>query len=481
MPEPKQIRGARRTSAHVYHEGAKTYLILSVSRTIGSAKHFLVTRLRRRAGINEGQADMDAKTGSQREMKVVIIGAGIVGLMTALEIQRENRQVVIVDPAEPGGRQAASYGNAGWISPAAIMPVSVPGLWRRIPTFLIDRSGPFAIRWLHLPHLLPWLLRFIWAGRNWKKIEECAKVRFELCRHSPRDHQNVAAEAGVNHLIEQKGHLLLCRDKSEVANDFAWNMHRQFGVKFTELHNADLRKCEPNVSERYQYGVLIEEGCHCTDVRAYCEAIAKLIRERGGEFIRAQATGFEISSGRLTGVRIGELVLKCTQAVVTAGVGSKKLAAEAGEHVPLESERGYHVVIADGGNTVIHPIMPSDGKMAITPTSQGLRIAGQVELASIDAAPDWRRAKILYRWASLVFHVSIESTKAVDQWMGHRPSTPDGLPCIGAAGSCDGLFYGFGHGHSGVTQAPATAKLIAKLVAGQQPHFDISAMAAHRF
>lgn len=130
-------------------------------------------------------------------------------------------------------------------------------------------------------------------------------MRFELCRHSPIDHKNVAAEAGVNHLIEQKGHLFVCRDKSEVANDFGWNMCRRFGIKFRKLEKADLQKCEPNISDRYQYGVLIEEGCHCSDVRAYCEAIAELIRKRGGEFIRAQATGFEISSGRLTGVRTG--------------------------------------------------------------------------------------------------------------------------------------------------------------------------------
>ncbi|MCK1299697.1 FAD-dependent oxidoreductase [Bradyrhizobium sp. 134] len=180
-------------------------------------------------------------------------------------------------------------------------------------------------------------------------------MRHDLCRHRPRDHQNVAAEAGVNHLIGQKGHLFFCRDKSEIANNFAWNMHRRFGVKFTELHKTNFRKCEPNISERYQYGALIDEGCHRTDVKAYREAIAELIRKRGGAFVRTQATGFGNSSGRLTGVRIGELVVKMRASRYNGRYWFEEIGGR--DHVPPEAERGYHVVIADGGKTVIHPIM----------------------------------------------------------------------------------------------------------------------------
>lgn len=416
-----------------------------------------------------------------QKTKVAIIGAGIVGLMTALEIQRTGRPVVLIDPGEPGGRQSASYGNAAWISSSAIMPISVPGMWRQALRFLTNRSGPFVICWAYLPRLLPWLLRFVRAGRKWAQVEECAKVRFELCRDSPKDHQDVAAEAGVSHLIEQKGQLVIYRDRSEfLADAFVWKLRQRFGVKFTELDSVDLHALEPNVSERYQYGVWVE-GSHCTDLKAYCEAIAELIRKRGGQFLEAQATGFVISDGCLMAVKIGELTVECAQAVVTAGIGSKKLAAAAGDHVPLESERGYHVVIADDGNTINRPIMPFDGKMGMTPMRQGLRIAGQVELASVAAAANWRRAEILHRWASRVLRAPFESKQAIDRWMGHRPSTPDGLPCIGAARSCRGLFYGFGHGHSGLTQAPATARLLAALVAGHEPGYGASAMSVHRF
>lgn len=409
-----------------------------------------------------------------------MIGAGIVGLMTALEIQRSGRHVVVIDAGEPGGRQAASYGNGAWISPFAIMPMSVPGLWRQVLRFLTDKSGPFVIRWAYLPRLLNWLLRFVWAGRTWQKVEACAKVRFELCRRSPEAHQEVAAEAGVSHLIERKGHIIIYPDKSHfLADEFAWEVRRRLGLQFTELDHAALHRLESKISERYQYGVWID-GCHCTDVKAYCGAIAALIQRRGGEFIRAQATGFAISDGRLQAVQVGETAVECSQAVVTAGIGSKALAAAAGDRIPLESERGYHVVIADGRCTT-HPLLPSDGKMALTPMLQGLRVAGQVELASVKAAPDWRRAEILRGWVSRVFQAPFEGAAVIDKWMGHRPSTPDGLPCIGAARACAGLFYGFGHGHTGLTQAPATAKLLAALVASREPAFDASPMSVQRF
>lgn len=421
-------------------------------------------------------------TSASQNAKVAVIGAGIVGLMTALEIQRGGKQVVVIDPGEPGGRQAASYGNGAWIYPAAIMPVSVPGLWRKVLKYLTDPSGPFVIRWSHLPRLAPWLLKFIWAGRNWQLVEDCAKIRYELCRHTLTDHQSVAAEAGASHLIEHKGLLFIYRDRAEfLAEGREWQWRKQFGVTLTELDRAALQKLEPNLTERYQFGIQVDGG-HCTDLKAYCQAIADLIQKRGGEFVRAPATGFQVSNGQLQGVKLGDKTIACEQAVITAGIGSKPLAADAGDRVPLETERGYHVVMAGGGNAVSHPMMPSDGKMAVTPTRAGLRIAGQVEMASVDAPPNWERAAVLAGFRGRVLDLPPDGDdKPIDQWMGHRPSTPDGLPCISAAKDCRGLFYGFGHGHTGLTQSPATGKLLAALIAGKEPHINVAPMSVKRF
>ena len=92
---------------------------------------------------------------------IVVIGAGIVGLTTALELQKDGHRVRVVDPGPPGGRQSASYGQGAWINPASVMPTSLPGLWKQVPGMMRDPVGPFYIAKLDMIRLLPWLLRFL--------------------------------------------------------------------------------------------------------------------------------------------------------------------------------------------------------------------------------------------------------------------------------------------------------------------------------
>lgn len=155
--------------------------------------------------------------------------------------------------------------------------------------------------------------------------------------------------------------------------------------------------------------------------------------------------------------------------------------------MPLVSERGYHIVlpgIVDRPNT---GLMPWDGKMAVTPTTHGLRVAGQVELASLQAPPDWRRAQVLLNHASRLFPDSIpdpagtSNPETLQRWLGHRPSTPDGLPVIGPASRCADIIHAFGHGHSGLCQAPATAEAVAALVDEAAAPFPIEAFSPRRF
>lgn len=412
--------------------------------------------------------------------RVVVIGGGIVGLMAALEIQRSGRSVLVVEPGEPGGRQAASYGNAGWISSSSIVGMSVPGLWKKIPGYLIDKSGPFVIRWRYLPRLLPWLVRFLFAGWRWKQIERDAVVRLNLCRGSVEDHQRIAAEAGVSELIERKGQMRMYIDKAHyLANRRVWDLRREMGCNFQELEGDAIRAVEPDISQRYQFAILEQDNAHVTDLRAYQQAIASLVRQRGGEFSKAKVIGLEVESGRLQAVKTDGGAIECRQAVVAAGIGSKAIAAAAGDRVPLESERGYHVVLANPGKPLNLPVMPLDGMMGITPMREGLRLSGQVEMSSPDCPPDWRRADVLSSFAPCVFRSA--PGEVVDRWVGERPSIADGLPCIGPASKVEGLFYAFGHAHGGVTLAPSTAKVISALVNGKPAPFDISSLSVRRF
>lgn len=417
-------------------------------------------------------------------LTVAVIGAGIVGLCAALEIQRAGHAVLLVEPDAAGGRQAASYGNAGWINPGAIAPISLPGLWRKVPGFLLDPTGPFTIRWRDLFSHAGWLTRFVWAGRNWERVALCARQRYSLCRDTVTDHRHYAEEAGVGELIRQRGliHVYPHRSSFE-AEHRIWAMRRKLGVRFTEIDESELRRMLPDLAPAYRFGARLDDAGQVADPGAYCAALARLLLSRGGRVIAARATGFAIGNGRLGAIVTDRGPLPCDRAVLAAGIGSAALARRAGDRVPLMADRGYHVVIPKPGLELAAGLMPSDGQMGVVSTPHGLRLAGQVELAAPDAAPDWQRAGILLNYARRMFpaHAARFDATAGDRWMGNRPSTPDGLPCIGPASGCADIVHAFGHAHTGLTQAPATARLVAAMIDGRAPPFDPAPYSARRF
>ncbi len=415
---------------------------------------------------------------------VAVIGAGIVGVSTAIELLRDGHRVTIIEPGEPGGEQGASYGNGGWLSPSSVVSPSMPGLWRRVPRMLADPLGPLAIRWSYLPRLAPWLARFLQSGLTVARVEAIARALRPLVADAPERHRCLAEQAGVAGLIERRGLLYVFPDRADFeAEALAWRLRRDNGVQWLELDADELRQQEPELDRHYRFGVLVEAGGNCTEPGAYVAALASHAVSLAAARVGAAATGFRIEAGRLAAVTTTRGEVACDAAVVAAGARSRALARAAGDRVRLETERGYHAVISMPGIGLRHPVMPSDGKMAVTMTRGGLRIAGQVELAGLDAAPDWRRAAILRDFALRALPNLPRDLPAdrVKMWMGHRPSMPDGLPVIGAASGCADVFYAFGHGHLGLAAGPVTGRLVADLIGGLPPVIDPAPYSPRRF
>jgi D-amino-acid dehydrogenase len=267
------------------------------------------------------------------------------------------------------------------------------------------------------------------------------------------------------------------------AEAVSWKVRRDNGVKWLELDEDELRQREPSLDRHYKFAVLVEENGQCRDPGAYVAALARHATALGATIVQSGATGFRIEAGRLRAVTTRDGEIACDKAVIAAGAWSKVLAQAVGDRVFLETERGYHVVIADPGIEPRYPVMPSDGKMACVMTPAGLRLAGQVELAGLDAAPNWKRAEVLLAFARKVYPGLPEDLppERVKLWMGHRPSTPDGLPCLGLASGCPDVVHAFGHGHVGLTAAAMSGKVVADLVAGRAPRFDLAPYSAARF
>ena len=415
---------------------------------------------------------------------VAIIGAGIVGACSAVEALRSGYRVTIIDPAEPGGEQAASYGNGCWLSPMSVIPPAFPGLWKKVPKFLMDPLGPLAIRWSYLPRVAPWLIRYLRAGWTWDRVEQAARALRPLVVDAPALHQRLADEAGVGHLIERRGLIYVYPTRAAFeAESMAWEIRRRVGVRWMELDANDLHQREPDLARRYTFGVMVEEGGHCSDPGAYTAALVAHAVGQGAELRRAAATGFGIVGGRLTTVRTDQGDIAADAAVIAAGAHAKPLAAAAGDTVPLETERGYHAELADPEVSPRHGLMPSDGKMSVMRTQGGLRCAGQVEIAGLDAAPNWKRAEILRDHLLRCFPGLPRDLPAerVKVWMGHRPSMPDGKPCLGPSRATPDIVHAFGHGHTGLVAAARTGRIVAALLAGRPPEIAIAPFDPRRF
>ncbi len=417
-------------------------------------------------------------------MHVVVIGAGIVGAVTAVELLRDGHEVTILEPGEPGGEQAASYGNGAWFSPSSVLPVTAPGIGGKVPGWLMDPLGPLTIRWSYLPAVLPWLRRFIAAGKDWKRVRRLASAMRPLVADCPQRHQALAEEAGVGHLVSRTGLMYVFPSRADYeAEAESWKIRAEQGVTWLELDENELRQRVPELDRRYAFGLLVEEGAHCLDPGAYVAALVALARKRGASVVRGKATGFARIGRRLRGVQTDGEPIACDAAVIAAGAHSRVLARAVGCNVPLETERGYHAAILDPETGPRIPVMPSDGKMVATLTAGTLRIAGQVEIAGLRAAPNWKRAEVLRQVALRTFPGLPRDLPAsrVKVWMGHRPSMPDSLPCIGRARDCTDVVLAFGHGHIGLASGALTGRLVADIVSGKKPVVDPAPYSPARF
>lgn len=419
----------------------------------------------------------------KKTLRIAVIGAGIVGAATAWELVKDGHDVTLIEPGEPGGRQAASYGNGAWISPASIIPMSMPGLWRKVLGFLLDANGPLVLRWTALPTMAPWLLRFLAAGWTVEKVEHTARLLASILRDSPQRHVVLANEIGKPDYIRCTGLLYAYPDRKAFCDDaLAWRLRKENGLRWVELDAGELRRREPDLSPGYRFGAFVEEGAYCTHPGGYVAAIVDAARTRGAVVRQARATGFAATNGRLEAVTTDQGRIDCDRAVICAGIWSKALTEAAGDRVFLASERGYHGVIASPAAGPRLPIMPSDGRMANTPTPAGLRLSGQVELAHVDAEPDWARVEILVRHALRTYPgLGARAGLTVDRWMGHRPSTPDGRPVIGVASASPDIVHAFGHGHIGLASGPITGRIVADLIAGRDAGINVRPFAISRF
>ena len=411
---------------------------------------------------------------------VVIIGAGVIGACTATYLQQQGARVTLIDRQTPGDDGAASFGNAGSLSPASVVPTPAPGMLRKVPGWLLKEDGPLTIRWSYLPKLLPWLVGFIRAGGDAGHQRRAAAALAALHAPTCELHAQLARDAGVSGLLAPVEYLHVYGfEESYAGAEREWTMRREHGAVFEVLDRGALREAEPDLAPHYVRGVRIEGQGRTLDPGRLIRAYVDRVVANGGELLRAEVTDIETSGGQARAVRTGDGTVEGDAFVLSAGAFSRKLTDRLGLGLPLDTERGYHVTCPAPGITVSHTVMEADHKFVANPMAMGVRFAGMVEMAGVDAPANPRRAQVVQRLAKRMYPKL--RLDGATQWMGRRPSMPDGLPVIGPSPRHENLWLAFGHGHTGMVAGPMTGRIVAGMITGPMPNIDVAPFRADRF
>ena len=407
---------------------------------------------------------------------VAVIGAGIVGSCTAAYLQREGCNVILIDRDEPGSQ--ASYGNAGSVSPSAIMPVAMPGMLKKVPSWLLDPKGALRLRWWYAPVALPWLLRFLKHGRP-DEVRRIAAAMRSLLADVFEAYEPLIDQANARDLIRRNGCLYVYETEEDMkAGAFSLQVRRDNGAILEPVGEYELRQMEPALGKQFRFGLYAPENGSTLDPQRLTAAIARSVVAAGGRSVRANVRSVRSLESGLEINGDGEAI-RVDSVVIAAGAWSKALARQLGDDLPLETQRGYHATVPAPNVSPSRTVMWPQRNLMANPMAMGLRFAGTVELAGLQAAPDMRRARALLDLGCQLFpELRPQEPK---YWMGHRPCFPDSLPVIDHARLDRRVFYAFGHQHVGMCGAATTGRAVAALVTGRQPSLDISPFSARRF
>jgi D-amino-acid dehydrogenase len=411
-------------------------------------------------------------------MRVAIIGAGIVGLATAHALLDRGHEVVLI---EPGGKQGRpTDGNAGWIAHTDIMPLASPKAWRNLPRWLMDPLGPLTIRPGYLPHLTPWLARFLLASSP-SRIKASIGVIRSINAEALPAWKSLLSSLNLNGHLRENGILSVWRHQGDfLRSQDIIERQRGFRIEAETLSPDALAELEPAL-RNVEAAVLYPDACHVSDPAVLAADLLQLALERGAVHVAAHASRVEPKNEAVhvhTDGVSSEVV--ADQVVVSAGIWSRALAAQLGDRIPLDTERGYNATYPKGTFGVGRPIMFEGEGFVTTPLDTGDRVGGAVEFAGLGAPPNHSRTDAMVQRLTR-FLPHLEAEPAAKRWMGFRPSIPDSLPVIGPAGKDRRVTYAFGHGHYGLTQAAVTSRLVANLVELKPTGIDLSPFVAQRF
>jgi len=413
-------------------------------------------------------------------MKVVITGGGIIGLSSAYYLQKEGHDITIIDRGDIS--DGCSFGNMGYMSPSHFIPLASPGIIAEGLKHMLSSSSPFYIKPRLDADLIRWAYRF-WKSSNAKTVERNAPHLnniLQLSRHLINDMRN---DIGDTFNMEEKGCFMLCKQQKTLEHEFhIADEAEKFGLKVERLNAVEVQQREPDVEMDIAGAVLFKDDCHFHPGRIM-HALKNYLETKGVRFLlNSNVTGFEKASDWISSVITDKEKVDCEMVVLATGSWLPILARSLGIKLLLQPGKGYSYTYPNVEKNIHYPAILVDGRCAITPWANQLRIGGTMELSGINNKVLVKRMEGIYHSAKEFYPgLKIGLPPADKIWNGLRPVTPDGLPYIGKTSNLSNVVIAGGHAMLGVSQATGTGKLVTQIVNGNPTEIDMSAFRLDRF
>ena len=410
----------------------------------------------------------------------IVLGAGIIGVSTAIHLARRGRSVVLVDRRTAGDE--TSFGNAGLIQREGVVPYGFPQDLGLLIRYGFNNRIDAHYHMNAMLKLVPFLSRYWWHS-NKARHEAIARAYAPLIENSVTEHKDLIEASGAGHLIRKDGWVEAFRTNGVRDAEYAEadRLARDYGINYTRLDKAELAKAEPHLSRDFVGGLKWNDPWSVLDPHGLTAAYLKYFESLGGRFVTGDATTLAPrASGAGWQVKTDEGIVEGKDVVLALGPWAEDITRKLGYNFVLGVKRGYHMHYAPAGNAKLNNwLMDKERGYFLAPMNKGIRLTTGAEFAYRDAPKSPIQVDRAERVARTIFPLA-ERLDA-EPWMGARPCTPDMMPILGKAPRHQGLWFAFGHAHHGLTLGPVTGRLIAEAITGEKPFLDMTAWRAERF
>jgi D-amino-acid dehydrogenase len=413
-------------------------------------------------------------------MEVSIIGGGVIGLSCAYYLQKQGYKVTVIERGDI--TDGCSFGNMGYISPSHFVPLASPGIIAQGLKWMLRPTSPFYIKPRLNADLIEWGYRF-WKSSTAANVEKNAPHLNNILQLSRKLVNDLRADIGDDFDMESIGCLMMCKQQKTLDHEFHLaDEAEMLGLKVERLLREDVQKLEPDVETDVAGAVLFKDDCHFNPGKMML-SLKKYLENKGVQFqLHTTVTGFEKVGKKITGIITDKGKLACEELVLATGSWLPVLAKMLGIKLLLQPGKGYSYTYPHVEKNIKYPAILVDGRCAITPWGNALRIGGTMELSGINNKVLVKRMQGIYD-SALNFYpgLKINFPPKDKIWNGLRPVTPDGLPYIGKHAAYDNLVIAGGHAMLGISEGTGTGKLVTEIIQHKTTSINISAFKVERF